>query len=81
MLEPIAEVAPRVLAGLLGHALKEEAQDREPHMGVDAVSDPVEDWSEADAAPELPPALLDPQQLLVAQGRPIPSRRIHRPVY
>jgi hypothetical protein len=62
----LAEVCSSMVAG--GHALEEQAQHREPHVGVDAVGNPVEDRPEADAALELPPGLLDPQQLLVAQG-------------
>jgi hypothetical protein len=61
------DVAPGVLAGLLGHALEEGTQDREAHVGVDAVGDPVGDRSQADPALELAPALLDRQELLVAR--------------
>ncbi len=76
LLEVVADVAPGVAAGLLGHALDEQGQHGQEHMGLDALGGEVEHRAHPQPALELAPGLLDAHELLVAQRQVLGRQRV-----
>src|SRR3990172_3296154 len=69
------EVAPGVLPAELGDALQQEGEHTELDVRLDAVRPPVVDGPHPQTGLHRAPALLDPHQLLVAEGQILSSQR------